>query len=428
MRPGPWLVPLLAGGLVPAALLSLLGGPGALTWLAWLLVLSVTATGLAARGRLQAELGLTGPAITTHRARLAVVLAVLAPTRARVTVELAWPQGLQGPHLVDLPGRGASVRRLELGVVAAERGRHRLGACRVWASDAFGLFEWLSVMEPEWTVEVHPPSAALEVRSLATLAAGEGRRSARLGAGLELESLRPYVPGDDPRAVCWPATARLARPVVRTFRGQEHRRVIVALDVSRRMGARVGEVTRLDRAVDVALAVARLARARHDRVVLTTFDRALTTVLPDAAGPAPWGRLGLEVCPTDHETDYGGVLAEVGGAWARRSLLVLVTEPEEGAGLGGPGDLLAALETVGRHAVLVVAPGDDELATLAGRGPRATSLGSLEDLHRRAAALGLLEERQRALALLRRRVPVLELATDGLGGVLRRVEAARREA
>ncbi|HZB22512.1 MAG TPA: DUF58 domain-containing protein, partial [Gaiellaceae bacterium] len=40
-------------------------------------------------------------------------------------------------------------------------------------------------------------------------------RSALLGSGTELAQVRPYVTGDDPRAIDWNVTARTGQPHVR---------------------------------------------------------------------------------------------------------------------------------------------------------------------------------------------------------------------
>jgi uncharacterized protein (DUF58 family) len=47
------------------------------------------------------------------------------------------------------------------------------------------------------------------------------------GAGLTFVENRPYVPGDDPRAINWPLTARTGEPIIKTF--QSSRELIVWL-------------------------------------------------------------------------------------------------------------------------------------------------------------------------------------------------------
>ncbi|WP_019699386.1 DUF58 domain-containing protein, partial [Mycobacterium avium] len=60
------------------------------------------------------------------------------------------------------------------------------------------------------------------------------------GQGTEFDSLREYVVGDDVRSIDWRATARRADVVVRTWRPERDRRVVIVLDTGRTAAGRVG--------------------------------------------------------------------------------------------------------------------------------------------------------------------------------------------
>ena len=60
------------------------------------------------------------------------------------------------------------------------------------------------------------------------------------GHGTEFDSLREYVVGDDVRSIDWRATARRADVVVRTWRPERDRRVVIVLDTGRTSAGRVG--------------------------------------------------------------------------------------------------------------------------------------------------------------------------------------------
>ena len=60
------------------------------------------------------------------------------------------------------------------------------------------------------------------------------------GQGTEFDSLREYVVGDDVRSIDWRATARRADVVVRTWRPERDRRVVIVLDTGRTSAGRVG--------------------------------------------------------------------------------------------------------------------------------------------------------------------------------------------
>jgi len=58
-----------------------------------------------------------------------------------------------------------------------------------------------------------------------------GRRASRLrGPGLDFDELRAYQPGDDPRAIDWHVTARTRSPIVRVYREEKERPVVVVVD------------------------------------------------------------------------------------------------------------------------------------------------------------------------------------------------------
>ena len=89
------------------------------------------------------------------------------------------------------------------------------------------------------------------------------------GQGTEFDSLREYVRGDDVRSIDWRATARAADVMVRTWRPERDRQVVLVLDTGRVSAGRVGDAPRLDAAMDAALLLAALASragARQDRL------------------------------------------------------------------------------------------------------------------------------------------------------------------
>src|SRR5439155_984758 len=101
------------------------------------------------------------------------------------------------------------------------------------------------------------------------------------GRGSEFDSLRTYVIGDDVRAIDWRATARSRDLVVRTWRPERDRHIVLAIDTGRSSAARLGDEPRLDAALDASLLLGALAARAGDRVAL---------VAAATAGPADRGR------------------------------------------------------------------------------------------------------------------------------------------
>ena len=118
--------------------------------------------------------------------------------------------------------------------------------------------------------------------------------------------------------------------VVRTWRPERDRRVLLVLDTGRTSAGRVGDAPRLDAAMDAALLLAALAARAGDRV-------DLLAVRPRGSAPGSRARPAARCCrrsshamaplePTLVETDWRGDRRRRPGARAgQRSLVVLLT-------------------------------------------------------------------------------------------------------
>jgi uncharacterized protein (DUF58 family) len=79
-------------------------------------------------------------------------------------------------------------------------------------------------------------SAAARLTTLRTTRSAQsalhgGHRSAHRGRGLEFQEVRPYVAGDDVRAIDWRVTARRGRPHTRLYREERERPVWLLADL-----------------------------------------------------------------------------------------------------------------------------------------------------------------------------------------------------
>jgi len=104
------------------------------------------------------------------------------------------------------------------------------------------------------------------------------------GAGIELLLLRPYVPGDDVRAMDPAATARTGVPHVRVHVPERAVTTWVVLDVSASMAFGTADRLKADVAEGVATVAGRLATRRGNRLALITCGAAVARVLPPRGG------------------------------------------------------------------------------------------------------------------------------------------------
>ncbi|NUT70004.1 DUF58 domain-containing protein [Pseudarthrobacter sp. C4D7] len=241
----------------------------------------------------------------------------------------------------------------------------------------------------------HLPSKLRKLRELDGKAAVQIR-----GAGTEFDSLRDYVRGDDVRSIDWRATARRSAVVVRTWRPERDRRVVMVLDTSRTSAARIADETRLDTGIEAALLLAVLAERGGDRVDFVAFDRRTRARAGSAGQGNILGRLVQAMAPLEAELiemDWPAVPAQVRAVSAHRSLVVLLTSLDSGA--PEEGLLPTAERLASQHVVVVAAVRDPQLGTM---------------LHERSDATGVFRAAAAERALLQRAAVTAELRRCGV--------------
>ena len=264
-----------------------------------------------------------------------------------------------------------------------------------------------------WTIRVLPPFLSRKhlPEKLARLRQLDGQhRSLIRGQGSEFDSLREYVIGDDVRSIDWRSSARRSDVVVRTWRPERDRRIVLVLDTGRTSAGRVAGVPRLDAAMDAALLLAALASRAGDRVDLLAIDRKVRARVVGASRnevlPMITDAMAL-LEPELAESD-GDLMAATLLATARqRCLVVLLTDLNSAAlelGLLPRIGLLAS-----RYRLLVAATADPRLAELAAARADAAAV------YQAAAAERARADRARVAALLTRHgVDVVDAPPDRL--------------
>ncbi len=251
-----------------------------------------------------------------------------------------------------------------------------------------------------WAVRVQPSFASRKFlpERLSRLRILDGQQAARVrGQGTEFDSLRDYVEGDDARSIDWRATARRQEVVVRTWRPERDRQVLLVLDTGRTSAGRVGDAPRLDAALDAALLLATLASRAGDRVDLLALDRrvrvAVTGARRDVLTRFTDAMALLE--PSLVESDGRLLVSEVLRRSRRRSLVVLFTTLDAAALEEGLLPRLGSLTQ--RHTVVLASVGDPRV------GEMRRERGSAAEVYGAAAAEKATAERRRMMTLLRRR-------------------------
>ena len=345
-----------------------------------------------------------------------VALRVTNPARRRAVLLLrdAWePSAGAVPSRQHLVVPAGERRRVATTLTPTRRGDRDAVSVTVRSIGPLGLAARQGRRAVPARVRVLPPFGSRRhlPSRLARLRELDGRRAVQVrGQGTEFDSLREYVPGDDVRSIDWRASARSTDLVVRTWRPERDRHVLVVLDTGRAAASRVGDAPRLDAALDTALLLAALASRGGDRVDLLALDREVRASVQGATARDLLPALVTAMAPLEArlvETDMRLVASTVLARAGRRSLVVLVTGLDESAIDEGLEPVLPAL--LRRHTVLVAAVADPELAVLA------SGRGDAEAVYTAAAAETARAARRRVVERLTRRgVEVVDAGPDDL--------------
>ncbi len=355
MSPTPRLAVLLAG-----VALGFLFLPTALPALVTLALLA-GAAGDALAVRRAPRVERTVPGILARGVPAEVVVEVDAggaATRVRQPV----------PPDLDLDPREAD-GPLTATLVPRRRGRHPLPAPAVRVEGRFGLGRIHHRSGEETEVLVYPDMPAAH-RLVVAVRQGRFRdpgvlTRGPLGLGTDFESIRDYLPDDDIRQVNWRASARTGRPMSNQYRVEQDRNVICCIDAGRLMAAPVSAtpgagvpLTRLDAALDAAVAVALVADEIGDQAGAIAFDSAVRRRLSPRrrGGQAVIGAI-FDLEPTTADSDYELAFRSLGGG--KRALVIVFTDLlEEGAARS----LVEAVPVLARrHHVVVASVRDSDL-------------------------------------------------------------------
>ena len=259
---------------------------------------------LAAVGRRRARTGTRSTCRPASGAGSSTTL--LTPTRRgdrpadRVTVRSRRPAGARRPAAVGTPCRGGC---------GCCRRSARAGTC---------------------------PSRLARLREL------DGRTSVNVrGQGTEFDSLREYVVGDDVRSIDWRATARPADVVVRTWRPERDRHVLL-VPGHRRAPAPAGSATRRGWTPPWTprCCSPRSPSRAGDRVDLLAADRRVRAARRRAqTGSQLLPALVEAMAPLEPElleADCAAVVGAIRARTSQRSLVVLLTAAGVGLGRGEP--------------------------------------------------------------------------------------------
>jgi uncharacterized protein (DUF58 family) len=343
---------------------------------------------------------------------------------ARVTDET--PRGLRRePPTVELVAGTGQTARAGYTILPAQRGDMPLGNLYLRYQSALRIAERWAVAEVSGSARVLPNLEQAKQQTLFLIRSRqvemERRRKRLRGMGREFESLREYRSGDELRNICWTATARRSKLITRVFQVERSQSVWIVLDAGRLLRAQIVQsgtslrLSKLDYAVDAALALAQVAMHSGDRVGLLAYGRHIQQNLNAGRGASHLRQIveSLAVVKTEpYEADHARAARAVLSENKRRSLIVWITDLAETASM--PEVVEYALQMTKRHLVLFAVVGQPDLNELAARRPETE-----EEMFRYIAAIEIVQRRELLLRRLRQQgVLALELMPGVLASAL----------
>ena len=288
------------------------------------------------------------------------------------------------------------------------RGDRRTEQVTIRSVGPLGLWQRQATLAAPGRLRVLPPfhSLAHLPSRLTRLREIDGRTPLLIrGQGTEFDSIREYVRGDDVRSIDWRATARHIDPevpggtrlMVRTWRPERDRRIVIVADTSRTAAARVADEPRLDTAWEASLLLAALASHAGDRVDFLAWDRRVRGRVHGASGAELLARMVDTMAGIDAElieADWAGLPAQVRRMTSRRALVVVLTAADSPGTARG---LLSVLpQLTSRHTVLVASVTDPDVLDASRRR------GFLDEVYAAASAERALLDGERVAAAIRR--------------------------
>jgi uncharacterized protein (DUF58 family) len=327
------------------------------------------------------------------------------PTARRLSVgvhDAASPSMRRSPtrhHETMDPGQWVE---LDARVRPSRRGRATFGPITLRTAGPLGLAGRQATLHLTDEVKVYPSlhgRAEVELRfQRARLLQAGQRSSAFRGGGSQFDSLREYRPDDEFRRINWRATARSPRPVANEYREEHNQQVVLLLDASRATAGQVKGVSRLEHALDAAIAVGDLAARVGDHVGALAFGREVMALAEPRGGRTQPRRildLLFDLEPGLDAANYPQAFATLLRRHRRRAWLVLFTDLSEESVLE---PLLRAIPVlVARHLVVVASVRDPDVEALALSVPSTS-----EEAYEKAAAAGFLSWREAAAGKIRR--------------------------
>ncbi|RUL95946.1 DUF58 domain-containing protein [Rhizobium chutanense] len=340
MRPSPTLIALV---LITAAVTVFTSvwwrDMSSLLLLIWLALAALTVADLFVSnlsGRMAIDVDLPPQGFVGHTAEFIVGIRPqrkALPQKIEIRLDLA-PELVVSETRWITPASGAREGEVKatLDLRLTRRGRYAVNALWLKWPSRLKLLEMIARLPVGQEIAVQPDISPVLSGAIKTqiLPLEAGQKDLRLrGEGSEFHQLREFASGMDPRSIDWKRSARMRSLVVREMRAERNHQIILCVDSGRLMAEQLAGFTKLDRAINAALAMCWGAGLAGDLVGFYSFDSRPRLFVPALPGRAAFARLQT-VCAglryETQETNHTLGLTHLSGRLKRRSLIVIFSD------------------------------------------------------------------------------------------------------
>lgn len=155
-----------------------------------------------------------------------------------------------------------------------------------------------------------------------------GHRSPYFGQSIEFAQHREYVPGDDVRRIDWKVWSKTDRYYIKQYEEETNLRTTLVVDISESMQFGSGEFNKYEYACRAAASLSYLLLRQSDAVGCVTFDAGIRQRVQQSSKMNHLSAIlaSLDAHQPVQKTSLADVLAKVADEYARRGLIVLISD------------------------------------------------------------------------------------------------------
>ncbi|MFY9615004.1 MAG: DUF58 domain-containing protein [Candidatus Dormiibacterota bacterium] len=209
------------------------------------------------------------------------------------------------------------------------RGTYSMGPLTLATGDPFGIFRASRTVPSSGKVVVYP--RLVDATPIVGRHSGATGETVPVGQQVdtppEAFGIREYYPDDGVNRIHWPSTARLGRPMSKSFEKYEGNDMMIALDLDRGRHYGSGDDSSVERAVSLAASIAMVGAERGQAVGLICSDAARTNIRPGRGAPHQTVLLeALALADADGIDGFDRVLEQALSVRGNHTLFVITPE------------------------------------------------------------------------------------------------------